>query len=130
MAITKAEKEIRLYQVYQMFMNGFPRHKIVEFGRSSWKAYDRTIDGYIAEVANMIKSVNLENIEYNQKLINSRIEDLLVRCYRDNDKKTAFNLIKLQSEVLGVKMNKIDITSVGQPINLKELFTFKDDTTK
>lgn len=108
--ITQAEKELRLYQVYQMVLNGYPRWKIVEFGRDQWKAVDRTIDNYISEVADMMRNENTKNFDYNFNLMNSRIEDLINRCYSENDKKTIVNLLRLQSEINGLKKERIEMT--------------------
>lgn len=108
--ITQAEKELRLYHIYELVLNGYPRYKILEFGRNEWKASDRTIDGYIAEVAEMMKNENTKNFEYNYNLMNSRIEDLIVKCYLENDKKTLVNLLRLQSEINGLKREKVDVS--------------------
>ncbi|NBW79606.1 MAG: hypothetical protein EBR27_11435 [Betaproteobacteria bacterium] len=107
--ITLAEKELRLYQIYQMVLNGFPRYKIIVYGKNTWNACERTIDGYISDVADMMKSWNIKNHEYNLNLMNSRIEDLINRCYIDNDKKTMVQLLKLQSDVLGLNEQRLQI---------------------
>lgn len=49
--------------------------------------------------------------------MNSRIEDLINRCYSENDKKTIVNLLRLQSEINGLKKDKLDITTNGENIN-------------
>lgn len=108
--ITQAEKELRLYYVYELVLNGYPRYKIIEFGRNEWKASDRTIDGYIAEVADMMKNENTKNFEYNFNLMNSRIESLIVKCNLENDKKTLVNLLRLQAEINGLKKDRVEIS--------------------
>jgi len=124
--ITQAEKELRLYQVYQMVLNGYPRYKIIEYGRSYWKAVDRTIDGYISEVSNMMKNENTKNFDYNFNLMNSRIEDLINRCYLENDKKTIVNLLRLQSEINGLKKDRIELSG---EVKIKTIWGGEDDTT-
>lgn len=114
--ITIAEKELRIYQIYQMVLNGFPRYKIQVFGKNHWNACERTIDGYISDVAKMMSDHNIKNHEYNLNLMNSRIEDLINKCYNDNDRKTMINLLRLQSDILGLKKQQVDITSGGDKI--------------
>lgn len=109
--ITKAEKELRLYQVYHLILNGYPRYKIVLFGEEQWGACARTMDGYIADVADMMNNININNHNYNLNLMNSRIEDLINKCYTENDKKTMVQLLRLQADILGIKAaEKVDIT--------------------
>ena len=114
--ITIAEKELRIYQIYQMVLNGFPRYKIQVYGKKTWNACERTIDGYISDVAKMMSDVNIRNHEYNLNLMNCRIEDLINKCYNDNDKKTMVQLLKLQSDILGLTKQQIDVTSGGDKI--------------
>ena len=115
--ITAAEKELRVFQVYHMVLNGYPRYKIILFGRDTWNACDRTIDGYISDVNQMMNDINIKNHQHNLSLMNARIEDLINKCYTENDKKTIVNLLKLQSEILGIKAaDKVDITSGGNAI--------------
>jgi hypothetical protein len=104
-----------------MVLNGFPRHRIITFGKSQWNACDRTTDGYISDVADMMRNKNLENHEYNLNLMNSRIEDLINKCYTENDKKTMVQLLKLQSDILGLNKQKLDITSNGKDISVSEI---------
>lgn len=109
--ITHAEKELRVFQIYKLIIEGTPRHQLVKFGKEEWGACPRVIDTYISEVNTMLKNTLIDDYKHQLNLMNSRIEDLINRCYLNFDFKTIVNLMKLQSEILGVKSaEKIDVS--------------------
>jgi hypothetical protein len=128
--ITSAEKELRIYQVYQMILNGFPRHKILIYGSGAWKACSRTMDDYISEVNQMMKNHNIKNYDYNLNLMNARIEDLINKCSEDRDKKTMVQLLKLQSDILGLNKQQVELSgSIDTTIRVIKLSGPDDGTT-
>ena len=71
--------------------------------------------------------------EYNTAAIENSIaqmEEMMEECKKNRNYKQAFEIRKEINKILGLYTEKIDITSGGQPINLKDLFNFKDDTNK
>ena len=71
--------------------------------------------------------------EYNTAAIENSIaqmEEMMEECKKNRNYKQAFEIRKEINKILGLYIEKIDITSGGQPINLKDLFNFKDDTNK
>lgn len=126
--ITAAEKELRIYQVYELILKGLPRYKIVLYGRDKWDACERSMDNYIGEVYNLMRDYNLKNHEHNLNLMNSRIEDLINKCYNENDKKTMVQLLKLQSDILGLNKIQMDISgNIEHSIDVIKLISIKKE---
>lgn len=126
--ITAAEKELRIYQVYELILKGLPRYKIVLYGRDKWDACERSMDNYIGDVYNLMRDHNLKNHEHNLNLMNSRIEDLINKCYDENDKKTMVQLLKLQSDILGLNKIQMDISgNIEHSIDVIKLISIKKD---
>lgn len=121
--LTKAN---RINRVIDLLVRGTKRQDIVLLLSAEWNCSQIWVDKYIRKAKEVIKEqFDCETIEN----MNAKYDYLYQEALKKSDRREARNIIDSKQKLLGI-VSKIDITSAGQPINLKELFTFKDDTTK
>jgi hypothetical protein len=119
-------KTNRINRVIDLLVRGTKRHDIVLLLSQEWNCSDIWVDKYIRKAKEVIREqFNNETIES----MSAKYDFLYSEAINKGDRREARTIIDSKQKLLGI-VSKIDITSGGKPINLKELFTFKDDRTE
>jgi hypothetical protein len=124
------EIQLRTSQVYEWIMWGWPRHKMVTEGEIKWKVSSRAIDDYIGKAKELIKDqvLNPQREELLKESIASWNE-FKERCKNSGDRKNEAVAKKQIDRILGLDIQKIDVTSKGESL-VPKIFVQTEDLKK
>ncbi len=107
---TKAEKEQRVAEIYELLLKHVTRAQIVRYCAKRWGVGDRTADNYMAAAREMLYEETLEDAERSRRRILRELDYLYSESLRKNRVDTCLNIKREQARLLGLDITKIDLT--------------------
>jgi len=123
---TKIEKEQRVMLVAKAMLDGFTNRKIlIQYvtEQYKWDVTERTIDEYIKNARDLLRSTNENDIELEKTIALNRLDALYYMNYKIHDFRECRNVIESRAKILGINApekseNKTE-HSVAAPITVQ-----------
>lgn len=118
MKSNKVEIKQRVLVIYKMLINGANTHEILQYAsdKTDWNVSERSVYSYINKANKLFEKTAdaKQNIELGKAL--NRYNNLYSLALREKDYKTCAQIQDKLSELMGLKKQKVDITTGGKPI--------------
>ena len=112
---SKTTRDNRIRYITELIANGCMRHEIVSICSKKWKISTPTIDRYLKIVYDFLKT-DLNNEDREKILLEYTT---LIERYEKKDPKLAKEYRFQRDKIMGISIERKDITSNGKTINIK-----------
>ncbi len=119
---TKGEKLIRLQHTARLIGQGKRRYEIVAELTESYKISEAMADKYIGDVYQTVREESKDLAEH----LLTQYDELYTLALLNKDRVLAKQIIDSKAKITVLKDKKVDITTNGKSLNLKDLFGFED----
>lgn len=119
-------KTNRINRIIDLMVKGSKRQDIVLLLSTEWNCSKIWVDKYIKKAKEVLRE-QLDNETIDN--MNAKYDFLYQEALKNKNYKEARAVMDSKQKLLGI-VSKLDITSGGEPINLKQLFTFENDKNK
>ncbi len=119
---TKIEKERRVKLVAKAILEGFSNRKIlIQYvtEQYKWDVTERTIDEYIKNARDLLRSINENDIELEKTIALNRLDMLYSMNYKIHDFRECRNVIESRAKILGINAPEKTEHSVSAPITVQ-----------
>lgn len=99
--ITAAEKTIRVQKLANMIINGATRPMIISYCQKEWNITPRTVDRYIIDAKDFIKTIAETDIAFRVAQASTRFDDLYMKSYKAQDFKECRAVTESLLKLLG-----------------------------